>query len=88
MSLKARSRAFVVASLLWWGCFWFLTNHYDATRPTLSDDAAGRSYSLNSHGHVVYLNRSEALRMYGSVFLAVTCFVLGFLIDRKSQSNV
>jgi len=74
-----------VTSLLVGLFFCYLTNHYDATRPMLSDEASGRTYSLNSHGHVVYLNRSEAFRMYGLVFLAVTFFVSGFLIDKKSQ---
>ena len=87
MSLKTLSKALAVTSLLWWGCFCYLTNHYDATRPTLFDVASGRIHPLNSHGHVVYLNGSETFRVYGLVCLAVTFFASGFLIDRKTRRS-
>lgn len=81
MSLKVLSRVFALTSLLWWSCAYFLTNRYEATRPTLSDNESGRTYPLYSHGHVVYLNGSETFRVYGSMSLAV------FSVDKKSRQE-
>jgi hypothetical protein len=69
-----------------WGCFYYLTNHYDRTRPTVAQDECGRVYSLNSHGHIVYLTTTEQYRLRFLVAAAVACFVSGFLVDRKVRA--
>ena len=79
--IKLLSRGFVAAALLMWGLFCYLTNHYDSTLPTVADRESGRIYSLNSHGHIVYLTVSEEFRMFFLVSAAVLCFLAGFLID-------
>src|SRR5271165_2783393 len=81
--LKIFSRVLVASAFLMWACFYYLTNHYDSTRPTGADEGSGRVYSLNSHGHVVYLTATEEYRIRFLVLAAVSCFVYGFLVDRS-----
>ena len=58
----------VISLAIWMGGT-ALSFHYDGTRPTLPQPGKGRTYALNSHGHVVYLTRSEWVQLYGSLGL-------------------
>jgi hypothetical protein len=81
------SRLLIASAFLIWGYFYYLTNHYDGTRPTVVQEEYGRVYSLNSHGHIVYLTTAEKYRLRLLVVAAIGCFVSGFLIDRKVRAS-
>lgn len=82
---RPASKVLVALALLIWGCFYLLTNRYDATRPTVENELSGRVYPLNSHGHVVYLTRTEEYSIRFLVFAAVSCFIAGLVLDRRSR---
>ena len=81
--LRLISRTLVASALLVWAYFYYLSNHYDDTRPTVADEVSGRVYPLKSHGHVVYLTMTEEYLVRFLVFAAVGCFISGFIVDRR-----
>ena len=81
--LQLLSRVMVALSCCSWACFFCLTDHYDQTRPMTMDEASGRVYALNSHGHIVYMNGREAFLLYASVSFGLAFFLSAFLADRK-----
>jgi hypothetical protein len=81
--LRLISRTLVASALLVWAYFYYLSNHYDDTRPTVADEVSGRVFPLNSHGHVVYLTMTEEYLIRFLVLAAVGCFISGFVIDRR-----
>ena len=56
-------------SLAFWMAGIGLHFQYNGTRPTTQQPDNGRTYALNTHGHVVYLNRSEWLQLNGLLAL-------------------
>ena len=54
-------------------CYGGLWQYYDATRPTQTLPSLGRTFELDTHGHVVFLTPSEKLRLdvlqYGTIAL-------------------
>jgi hypothetical protein len=71
------------AGFLVWMVAAYLWFEYAATRPQTPNPLTGNVYTLNSHGSVVYLTRSERLRLYsvlglglGSVWAAIAIKVL------------
>jgi hypothetical protein len=62
-----------------WVASFVLWYRYAFTRPAAQDPAAGRIYSLNTHGSLVYLTSSEYVVLYalmctGAVFFVVCAF--------------
>ena len=59
-----------------WVSVLILWEEYAYTRPTSSQPSAGRTYELNTHGHIVFLTRGELSTLYilgivGGVFLLI-----------------
>lgn len=71
-----------------WLAFFYSTHYYQNTRPTVSDEQSGRIYSLNEHGHIVYLTLGEQCGLFSLVFVAVGCFISGYLIERRFQNAI
>lgn len=78
-------------------CFWMascaLWYRYALTRPAIRQPGAGRVYSLNTHGTVVYLTSQEHFLLYflmvtGAVFLflAVGLHLFGKRLDRQKPT--
>ena len=68
--------------------FGWSLSFYFRDMPSVPDPSTGRSYPLNSHGHVTYLTRTEYLEMTGSELLSIA-FVGAALVVSWSltQSN-
>jgi hypothetical protein len=79
----ALSQLLVTAALLIWFSFARVYRHYQSTCPTVADENAGRIYSLNEHGHVVYLTWSEQSSLISLALATAVCFFSGYLVDRK-----
>ena len=73
---------FCYPALAIWFSAMALFSHYSATRPTHVDSVAGRFYSLNNHGYVVYLTQDENRLLNGLMFLPFCMFFVGFTVDR------
>ena len=54
--------------------------HYDSAKPRSPDAAAGRIYSLNTHGSVVYLDSREHSWIEGMQILAGLFALSGVVI--------
>jgi hypothetical protein len=75
-------RALQFASLaVWLGCCGLFLQ-YAETRPRCPDPATGRIYSINNHGTIAYLTRTEDLTLYGVGALAVLLMGLAFVVYR------
>ena len=83
---RAVARWLVAAALLIWSVFFCLTFQYQNSLPTVADEQSGRVYSLNEHGHIVYLTLGEQCGLFALIFAAVGCFVSGYVIDRKARN--
>ena len=59
----------------------YLWYQYDGTRPRRPDASSGRLYPLNTHGHLVYLNKQEDARLTGLTVLTFGLFGTAILID-------
>jgi len=68
-----------IALAVWLG-FMYLSLQYDATRPTVIQPAQGRVYTLNNHGHVVYLTAHEQDNLDHLEWLAIVLFAIAFSI--------
>jgi hypothetical protein len=68
-----------MALAVWLG-FIYLFLQYDATRPTVRQPEQGRVYTLNNHGHVVYLTGHEQENLDHLEWLAFVLFAIAFLI--------
>ncbi len=77
-TLKAVSRVLGGAAVIIWLVFIAQGLQYDATRPTVAPPSEGRAYSLNNHGHVVYLTSEEQDWLDLLVRAAISLFLLGF----------
>lgn len=80
-TLKAVSRVLGGAAVIIWLVFIAQGLQYDATRPTVAPPSEGRAYSLNNHGHVVYLTSEEQDWLDLLVRAAISLFLLGFALD-------
>ena len=84
---KYRKRALLPATILGysalavWIFHFYLWCQYDATRPARPDAVAGRSYPLNSHGHVVYLTKAEDGNLSRLTIVAFGLFALAFVVS-------
>jgi hypothetical protein len=65
---------------LWVGWYW-LWMHYAGTRPPTPDPLTGRTYLLDTHGHLVYLLSAERLRLDVAEWTAAISFIAAVLID-------
>ena len=72
--------AFKLASGILSLCFWFSSAFFwwylDANRPTMADPSGGRTYSLHTHGSVVYLTSNEQHLLYGLISCGIVFFLL------------
>jgi hypothetical protein len=84
---KVFSRLLVTGAVLIWFACWHLGVHYDKSRPARADELSGRIYSINNHGHIVYLTLAEQCGLFSLGFAAVACFISGYLLDRKGQKD-
>jgi hypothetical protein len=85
---RTLSRELVIAALLIWLAFFYSTHYCQNTRPTVSDEQSGRIYPLSEHGHIVYLTLGEQCGLFSLVFVAVGCFVSGYVVERRLQSAI
>jgi hypothetical protein len=69
------------SALAIWLFHFYVWYQYDGTRPLRSDALSGRVYPLNTHGHVVYLNKEEDARLTRLTIVAVSLFGIGGLIE-------
>jgi hypothetical protein len=68
-----------IAAFCWFGVL-ILWTQYDDTRPTSAQPSDGRTYALQTHGHVVFLTQTELSTLYilgivGAMFLVVAITV-------------
>jgi hypothetical protein len=68
------------------GWVW-LVDDYARTRPRMPDTNAGRTISLNSHGTVVFLDRSEDAVLNGLGLFAAIGSACGGLLLVASRSK-
>ncbi len=66
--------------VLWFGAI-ALWMYFDATRPTVPDQDVGRIYAQNTHGSIVYLNRSEKTTISALMWSAGAVFAVHVAID-------
>ena len=59
----------------------YLWYQYDGTRPLRPDASSGRLYPLNTHGHVVYLNKQEDAKLTRLTILTFSLFGTAILMD-------
>ncbi len=64
-----------------WFFHFYLWSKYDGTRPLQPDASSGTVYPLNTHGHVVYLNKAEDARLSNLTILTLSLFGTGVLMD-------
>ena len=64
-----------------WLFHFHLWYQYDGTRPLRPDASSGRVYPLNTHGHVVYLNKEEDARLTSLTVSTFGLFGTAILID-------
>lgn len=55
--------------------------YYDATRPTTPDRNTGQIHPLNTHGSIVYLNRSEEATVTVLMWAAGVSGVIAIGVD-------
>jgi hypothetical protein len=79
------ARVLVYLSLVVWFGFIGLFEHYNYTRPTISNRSEGRVHGQNNHGHVAYLTSQEESRLELLEFSAPAIFIVGGLIDPKRR---
>jgi hypothetical protein len=84
----------VVLSVLCGACGYELDIYLDKTRPRVMDIAAGRTYSLNNHGSIVYLTRGEHMALISLQCAAAGLFVIAWSLryyvrraNAESQKN-
>ena len=65
---------------LWIGWYW-LWIHYAQTRSSSPDPSTGRTYLLDTHGHLVYLVSTERFRLYVLAWSGALLFIAAVLID-------
>jgi hypothetical protein len=69
------------------GLFW-LEDHFARTRPRMPEPNAGRTFSLNNHGTVVFLDRSEDAVLNGLGLFAAIGSACGGLLLVASRSRL
>jgi hypothetical protein len=78
----------IVALSLWFG-YIAMFEHFDATRPTKPDAAAGRVIPQNNHGHIVYLTDLEQRKLmdlqYCSIVLFLPATLILYIYRRESE---
>jgi hypothetical protein len=76
------ARGLAALSVAVWLVYIGLFFQFARTRPRTPDASTGRIYSINNHGKVAYLNRSENLWLYALSGAAITMFGIAFALDR------
>ena len=76
------ARGLAAVSVAVWFGYIGLFLQYAGTRPRCADPKSGRIYSINNHGTVAYLNRSENLWLDGLFGAAIALFGIAFALDR------
>jgi hypothetical protein len=74
-------------ALITWLYSFVIYYRYDASRPTRSDTASGRTYLQNEHGHVVYLTREEDRGITEIRALTLFFFLVGFTVHALFVEN-
>jgi hypothetical protein len=90
MSLKAKTnvaRCAGALGLISWICFIELYIYLNYTRPHNIDVAAGRIYSLNNHGSIAYLTRSEHIFLYTFACVAAALFVVAAVFHNATKAT-
>jgi hypothetical protein len=64
-----------------WFFHFYVWYQYDGSRPTHVDSSLGRVFPLNTHGHTVYLTKSEDQNLAGLTVLTFGLFISAVLID-------
>jgi hypothetical protein len=59
----------------------------DHTRPHKIDVAVGRIYSLNNHGSIAYLTRSEHTLLYAFAYVAGAFFVVAAVLHYATRAT-
>jgi hypothetical protein len=92
ISLKTKTivgRCAAALALVSWISFIELFIFLAYSRPHKIDIAAGRIYSLNNHGSIAYLTRSEHAFLYAFAFVAGAFFVVAAILHNATKhSNV
>jgi hypothetical protein len=90
MSLKTKTvvaRCAAALALISWICFIELYIYLDYTRPRKIDVAAGRIFSLNNHGSIAYLTRSEHTFLYAFAYVAGAFFVAAAVFHNATKAT-
>jgi hypothetical protein len=90
MSMKTKTmvaRCAAVLALTSWICFIELYIYLDHTRPHKIDLAVGRIYSLNNHGSIAYLTRSEHTFLYAFAYVAGALVVVAAVFHNASKAT-
>jgi hypothetical protein len=90
LSLKTKKimgRCAAVLALVSWICFFELCIYMDYMRPHKIDVAVGRIYSLNNHGSIAYLTRSEHTLLFAFAYVAGAFFVVAAVLYYATRAT-
>jgi hypothetical protein len=81
MPAKIVSGTMACSALAVWFFYFYVYYQFDGSRPRGADQAAGRVFAQNNHGHVVYLTAAEHNRLIVIAILAGALFGTALLIN-------
>jgi hypothetical protein len=90
LSLKTKTvvaRCAGALALISWICFIELYIYLDHTRPHKIDVAVGRIFSLNNHGSIAYLTRSEHTFLYAFAYVAGVFLVAAAVFHNATKAT-
>ncbi|MGH9733956.1 MAG: hypothetical protein ACRD8A_05135 [Candidatus Acidiferrales bacterium] len=69
------------SALAIWFFHFYLWYQYDGSLPIRPDASTGRVYALNTHGHCVYLTKTEDFRLWGLAFVTSILFIVAIIVN-------
>lgn len=72
----------------WAGFFVSFSYFHDGHLPSVSQEATGRIYESNRHGHMAYLTKSEHEWLIAQQVTAGVVILLAFILNRKWRVTV
>jgi hypothetical protein len=84
---KRLARIMAASAVAIWFGYIGLFQRYSATRPRSAQPEVGRIYSINNHGTIAYLDKSENLWLWVTSASAVAIFIAAIALDRWAKSN-